>query len=159
MSLKLLLLPFFLFPGFEMMTHGGHMASFKYQFEEDQVSLEFRIEHSILDHFDMSERCENFEVATALCLANYINEKLQFNLGGDQLNFELQGAQKDQDFFVLNMKAQAKIPQSTNLLIENECFIEFDRKFANRIIIAGKKETTSYRLNRKNKRLDLVIER
>lgn len=155
MKLKFTLLYFLFLYSIEILAHGGHMATFKYQMDGNQISLEFKIEKSIFEHFDLKNKCENFQTATALCLTNYINANTGFKINDEKIAFELQGAKKDHDFFVIEMIAAGKFAEYDHLTISNQCFIEFDRKFENRIIILKNNEIKSYRLNRKNTELNI----
>jgi|GEM_PF-3572592 len=137
------------------LRHGGHIASFKYQFSEGTVKLEFRVEKSILDHFDLSKACENYHAATALCLTQYIGEHSRFALDGEELDFELEGARRDRDFFVLDLAARYKMKPFKRLSIQNRCFLEFDAAFENRVILWSEDEPRSYLLNYDQRILDI----
>lgn len=139
------------------LKHGGHIASFKYQFSSGAVELEFRLEKSILDHFDLSKNCENYDTATALCLTRYIDQHTSFAIDGEELDFELQGARRDNDFFILELVARHKTKSFKRLSIQNQCFLEFDAAFENRIILWNEDEPKSYLLNNDNRLLNIKL--
>lgn len=154
MKLNLILL-LLLFGVNDVSGHGGHMATFKYDITSQNIILEFKIENSILQHFDLKDDCENYETATAICLVQYINKKSSLKLDDKTINFELQSSQKDKDFYIIKMKAKGDFNSHQNLSLANECFLEFDRKFENRIIIQKNDSIKSYRLDRRNKKLTI----
>lgn len=134
------------------------MASFKYQFSTEEVELEFSLEKSVLDHFDLSKNCENYNTATALCLTRYIAEHTSFAIDGEKLDFELQGARRDRDFFILELVAKHKVQPFKKISIQNQCFLEFDAAFENRIILWNNDEPKSYLLNNENRILNIQLE-
>lgn len=140
-----------------ILAHGGHMATFSYQFESGQIILEFKIEKSVLEHFDLQDECEHFETATAMCLTRYINENAFLKINHQAVAFELQSSKQDKHFFSIRMIAKSDFSNYENLTVENECFLEYDRKFENRIIIQKQASTKSYRLDRKNKKIQLIF--
>jgi len=154
MKIKLTLL-LMMFGVLDLLGHGGHMATFKYDIASNNIILEFKIENSILHHFDLEEDCENYKTATAMCLVQYINKKTQLKMDGNKVIFELQSSQKGKDFFTIKMSAQGDFSSYQNLSIGNECFLEFDRKFENRIIVQKDDSIKSYRLNRKHKEITI----
>ena len=142
------------------LRHGGHIASFKYQFSEGTVKLEFRVEKSILDHFDLSKACENYHAATALCLTQYIGEHSRFALDGEELDFELFDNRhnyhsqisifKDED---LN-EAMRLINEGANINTQSDCGI-------NILMIAvkkGKETIVESLLNNKKDLIDLNLQ-
>lgn len=134
------------------------MASFKYQFSTEEVELEFSLEKSVLGHFDLSKNCENYNTATALCLTRYIAEHTSFAIDGEKLDFELQGARRDRDFFILELVAKHKEQAFKKISIQNQCFLEFDAAFENRIILWNNDEPKSYLLNNENRILNIQLE-
>lgn len=136
-------------------AHGGHIAVFKYQVGPNSIELEFQIENSVLEHFDLEKQCKSYETATALCLFRYIKAKTFLKLNNDEIRFELEGSRQDEGFFSIKMRAEGNFLNCENIILDNKCFLEFDRSFENRIIIQRKGTVKSYLLNRKN--TDLAI--
>ena len=152
---RIILLALLNFCASAMMAHGGHMATFKYQITSDQIVLEFNIENEVLDHFDLEKSCENYKVTTALCLLQYINKNAILKIEEEQVTFELLSSQKGEHFFTLKMIAKGDFSESQTIWIKNTCFLKFDRRFENRIMIQKEDFEKSYRLNRKNKKLTI----
>lgn len=153
MRILLLLFSFSLLNNPSIWTHGGHMATYHYHWQEDHIALEFQIEQSVLAHVDLTDVCDNYASATALCLSNYIQSHSQLSYQGKAIVFDLDGAKKTRDLYVIDMIAMGHFPQQDSLELSNRCFLEYDPEFENRIIIQRNHETRSYRLDAEHSHL------
>lgn len=135
--------------------HGGHMSIFNFQIEPDAINLEFRIETEVLDHFDLEKKCDNYQSATAFCLFRYIQENTFVSIDDDLLGFALQSAIRDNDLFIVKMRAKGDFSRSEAILLNMKCFYEFDPDFENRIIIQKDTFKKSYRLSSSDKELEI----
>ena len=142
--------------GQNLLAHGGHMGVFTYQIEPTSITLEFKIESSALDHFDLKQECDHYETATALCLFQYLNAKSMLHINEDEISFELESARQEEGFFILKMRANGDFYNCGNITLSNKCFWEYDRTFENRIIIQKEGVIKSYLLNYKN--TDIIID-
>ncbi|MEO1515394.1 MAG: hypothetical protein AAFV95_10285 [Bacteroidota bacterium] len=138
-------------------AHGGHTATFGYHLGKQKIVLEFRMEQSVLHHFDFASQCENYQSATALCLANYIQAHSQVAFGEETLTFELSDAKKDGHHFVIRMVATGDFSSSDQLRIQNDCFFEFDPSFENRVVLMSTYGRDSYLLTHKKRKLSIRI--
>ena len=139
----------------DMMAHGGHMATFNYQLASNNIILEFTIENAVLNHFPLNDACENYQIATAMCIMQYINKNTSLKINGNKIDFELLSSKQDERLFRIKMIARGDFSACESLSIENACFLEYDRKFENRIIVQKSDFRKSYRLNHKHKALNI----
>ena len=51
-------------------AHGGHMATFWYDFHRDGIQLEFKIEEGGLAHLPLRDRYDHYDQAKALCISH-----------------------------------------------------------------------------------------
>lgn len=137
----------------QLMAHGGHVAEYKYSIKGQEILLEFSIESGVLDHFSLEKKYPHYEAAKAICLVQYINENSSLRLNEHTLTFELLSAKEEAGYFTIMLIARFDFMGTEQLRVENGCFIEFDRKFENRIILQRDNTVNSYRLNRKKKHL------
>lgn len=156
MNWKLSLL-LFVFFNTDVMAHGGHMATYKYQIESSLILLEFKIESGVLDHFSLDETCENYQSTTALCLVQYLQENTRLSVNGSEVAFELQSSRQDEDHFIIQMVARGDFSASGRLLISNSCFLEYDPEFENRIIVQKEDFAKSYRLDDQHQALKIDL--
>ena len=155
MKFKLIIL-FFCLTGIEMQAHGGHLATFKYSIQAEEIILEFKIENEVLDHFKIEKDCPNFQTATAICLVNHIKENVSFEINNDSVSFELINSKKDKRFFFLVLKAKGDFSNCENIKINNQCFLKYDQRFENRIIIQKGEELKSYRMSKKHQEINIL---
>ncbi len=127
--------------------HGGHVATFSYQIESEHILLEFQIESDVLNHFDLTDACPNYKSARAYCISQYINAHQKFTLDQENIEFELVSSKSNRNTFIVKMIAHVEVLEDQNMLIQNDCFISFDRRFENRIIIRRKNAVRSYLLD------------
>ncbi len=141
----LLLGCYFLLSG-TLFAHGGHSASYHYEFTGSTIQLEFRIDRSDLAHFELEDECENFETATAFCMMRYLQEHIRVQLNQEEVAFELEGSRTENGYFILNLAADIPPSEAFQLTIANSCFLEFDPEFENQIVLERAGEVKSYRL-------------
>ena len=123
-----------LFAGQGVLAHGGHTAVYSYQIEAESILLEFRIESSVLQHFDLKSKCEAYETATAWCLAQYIEANSSLRINEEVVRFELVSSRKDEDFFIISMRATGDFSNSAHIQLNNECFLEYDFSFTAQVM-------------------------
>lgn len=152
-SLGMILMMWF-FPA--QIHHGDHIAEYVYTFDGEEVELSFRIETAALQHIDMQQSCDNYKQMQALCLANYVQAHSALVTGGNKLLFELESAHTEQDYYIVTLIAWSPAGFSDTLNIQNNCFLEFDSSFQNRIILTRNDETKSYRLDSEHQALTLT---
>ena len=131
----------------DVAAHGGHMATFKYEIAPTAIDLEFKIESGVLEHFKLEEECENYQAATAMCLMQYIREHSFLMHNGTEVAFELQGSSQNEHYQIIHLTAKGNFTNSDQFIIGNECFLEYDSEFENRIIIQKGDFNKSYRLD------------
>lgn len=136
-------------------AHGGHMATFRYDFHTDGIQLEFKIEEGVLAHFPLRDRYDNYDQVKALCIAHYMRDKVSLMMGGEEVQFELQGASQNDGYYTIQFSARVVAPEKWEMSIQNNCFYEFDAAFENRVIIGQNGDYTSFRLNRDKNRIQI----
>jgi len=136
-------------------AHGGHMATFRYDFHPDGIQLEFKIEEGVLAHFPLRDLYENYDQTKALCIAHYMRDKVSLMIEGKQVQFEMQGASQDDGYYLIQFSAQNVAHERSEISVQNKSFYEFDSTFENRIIIGQNGEYNSYRLTRNRNRIQI----
>lgn len=137
-------------------AHGGHMATFRYDFHSDGIHLEFKIEEGVLAHFPLRNHYEHYDEAKALCIAHYMQDKVSLLIKGKEVQFEMQGANQQDGYFTIQFSAQQGTKEGAEISIQNTSFYEFDSGFENRVIIGQNGAYTSYRLNRDHDRIQIT---
>lgn len=139
----------------DVAAHGGHMATFKYEITPTAIDLEFKIESGVLEHFQLEEECENYQAATAICLMQYIREHSFLTCNGTEVEFQLQGSSENEHYLIIHLTARGDYSNSDRLTVGNECFLEYDSEFENRIIIQKGDFHKSYRLDHRHTELKI----
>ena len=99
-------------------------------------------------HFDWSSDCD-MEGMTALCTANYLNEKTTVAINGKKVTFELEHSHTENGHFILKMEGGIDDAEVETIEISNQCFWEFHGKFKNRVILDIADFSGSYLLKKR----------
>ena len=133
--------------------HVGHIAEYHYQLDESHLRLKFVIEKEELLSFDF-DNCDLLNM-TALCVANYISEHSTISINCKNVEMELQSSYTQDDHFIILLKSEFEISDITEIVIQNDCFYEFNDDFKNRIILDMDQFQKSFLLNQKRNRMQL----
>jgi len=131
-------------------SHPEHIAEYKYQLIDDQLTLKFVIEKAEIDHFNFDTDC-SMQLMTALCLSTYLKNNSQLKINGELIELKLNNSYVEKGHLVIHLKAKIKASPIKELTIINNCFYEFNPKFKNRMILDVATFKKSYMLtNKKN---------
>ncbi len=134
--------------------HIGHMAEYKYELNEQELTLRFEIEKAELLSYQISQDCDVRKM-TALCTAKYLNQHTLLEINGKKVDFELQQSFTIDDHLIVLMEAKIEDIAIKDLSIENTCFLDFNPIFKNRIIVQMNQYQKSYLLDSKRNSIHL----
>ena len=134
--------------------HAGHIAEYYYKLEDNQISLKFVIEKVELLHYNFEGDCD-VESMTALCVVQYLNKRSSIQINNEILEMELHNSYTQGDCFIVNLRGEWSGESVNKIIIQNDCFYEFDTKFKNRMIMDVGPFRKSYLMNQKQPVLKL----
>jgi hypothetical protein len=134
--------------------HGGHLAEYYYQLDGKSLKLKFVIEKAELTGFEFEDNCD-IRNKTALCAARYLNKQLSIKINGKKIEMELQSSYTERDHFIVRLSSEFNGASINEIVIQNQCFYEFDPDFKNRIILDVGRFQKSYLLNRERDKINL----
>lgn len=133
------------------------MATFSYNFQDDKVILEFKIDVNTLNHYPMELYCENYEITKALCVSNYLISNTKFQVGDSTLAFELLDSEQNENYFLVRLNTTKPYSDQQDLKFSTDCFYDFDTVFENRVVVRYSDGTVrSFRTNIKNRQLSIA---
>jgi hypothetical protein len=134
--------------------HGGHLAVYDFDIQDESIDLKFTIEKEDLLHFNWNEDCD-LENMTAFCVSNYLKEHVLLELNEQKVDFELEGSYTDHGHYVVKMNAKKENKTIEKLTLKIDAFLEQDAHFKNRGRIKMNGKTKSYLLTKKKDRIEI----
>lgn len=131
MDLLLIILTSLFFP---FTSHVEHTAIYTYTQKNDQLNLKFLIDFAELKSFPLDPDC-NLENMTAFCVAKYIAANTKVLINSQKVAFSLNSSKIENEHLIIHLESDHKVGLIKSINVKNYCFLEFEEKFKNRVII------------------------
>lgn len=133
--------------------HGGDVAEYHLQLRGQDLTLRFMIDNEELMDFDFDEDCD-IESMTALCTVQYLNKHSFIQINGKIVEFELQNSYTEGHHLIILLHSKFKEDVIEEIVIQNQCFYEQNKRFKNRIIMDVDRFQKSYLLSRDHDKIE-----
>ena len=134
--------------------HGGHVAEYHFQLNDQNLNLKFMIEKEELMSFDHDNNGDIINM-TAFCTAYYVSENLSVHINVVKHEFEMKSSYTDSDHLYIILSLNWNGDAIEQIVIQNKYFYKYDEDLKNRIIVDVGRFQKSYLLNRERDKIEL----
>lgn len=131
MNLLVIILTALFFP---FTVHVEHTAIYTYTQENDRLNLKFLIDFAELKSFPLDPDCK-LEDMTAFCVAKYIRTNTNVLVNNQKVVFSLSSSKIEDEHLIIHLESDRQIGLIETISVNNHCFLEFEEKFKNRVVV------------------------
>ena len=136
--------------------HGGHSAEYHFSVENDRLLMHFSIDRHELTHYTLDEECD-LNAMLAFCTAQYVLRHSSVHVNGTEVKLAFSASKVEKGHLLILFEGSLPDTALQEIKIWNECFLAFEPKFKNRVVVGIGAVDAAYRLDGGRKEVEVIF--